>query len=100
MASEFRKTRCIKIPDQPLLTIDPLSNLLLPLFSCSTFWRPLPIQPPEIPFFSTLWRPLPVQPQDVRFFSAFWSPLPAQSPDSHVLFNSLPAYSIENLFWN
>ena len=88
MASEFRKTRCIKIPAQPLLTVGPLFNPLLPLFSCSAFWRPFPVQPPGVRFFSAFWRPLPVQPPWIRFFSAL--------SGARFLFSLLAPYSVQS----
>jgi hypothetical protein len=81
MASEFEKPDASRFMPN-CFVVDPLSNLL-PLFSCSAFWRSFPVQPPG-----------------VRFFSAFWRPLPVEPPGSHISFNPLPAYSIENLFWN
>jgi len=81
IASEFEKPDASRFMPN-CFVVDPLSNLL-PLFSCSAFWRSFPVQPPG-----------------VRCFLAFWRPLPIQPPGSHILFNPLPAYSIENLFWN
>src|SRR5271167_1407434 len=111
MASEFRKPRCIKIPAQPLLTVDPLSNLLLPLFSCSAFWRPFPVQLQGSAFQLSGAHVLFSHQGSASFrlsgahflfslhgsasFQLFLAPASCSASWLHILFNPLPAYSIE-----
>src|SRR5271167_576701 len=95
MASEFRKPRCIKIPAQPLLTVDPLSNLLLPLFSCSAFWRPFPVQLQGSASFRLSGAHFLFSLHGSASFQFFLAPASCSASWLHILFNPLPAYSRE-----
>src|SRR5205814_3919767 len=91
-------TRCIKIPTQQLLSVDPLFNLLLPLFSYQLSGALFLFSLQGSTSFQLSGAHFLFSLHGSAFFQLFLAPSSCSASWLHILFNPLPAYSIENYF--